>query len=507
MTGSVRRLPPRTWAAGCAGAVAAAACALLLGPSTAPAADHAFGDRELAHRVLDLLPPDAAVGVSVAVLEQGRVRQAAVGTVDGSAPVALSTPFESGSVTKTLTATLLADMAVSGDITLDTTLVQAWPEHDFADGTVAGITVEQLATHTSGLPRVVPGARSAAASAGHQFLGVDPYAFSPDPVASVVGMSGEALEDPGRFGYSNLGYAVLGHTLARVEGTDFSTLLRDRVLEPLGMEEGTAVSAPPPGGALPYRVPPVRVEPWSDPGIAPAGGVWTTSGDMARFLQAAMEAQDPRTELTHAPRAPGSPGSRHDARQGLGWSLWEADGVRVAQHLGMTGGSTAYVAHTDDGRGVAVLANTAGLDLEEVGLRLIGVSPESPGGGPDPVRLVGTGLGVFFGAVMPLLLVLGWLGARGGAPDRLGALAWFGEVVLVWAIALRVGAWDVLPLSLWYAGAGLIGLAAVLAAPRLRGMPWVGGDRPRLRAVFLVVRTAGYAGVLALLPAIALWRF
>ncbi|MFD7324791.1 serine hydrolase [Streptomyces sp. NPDC059875] len=129
-------------------------------------------------------------------------------------------------------------MPDAGRSGLTDTVDGLWPEYTFADPAVAGITVEQLATHTAGLPSFPPdGPEFPLAMAGY-LLGGDGYSVLGDPVRTLTDLSGYGPKPDTEFSYSNLGYAVLGETPAKVDGRDFPTALLERVLAPLEQPAG-----------------------------------------------------------------------------------------------------------------------------------------------------------------------------------------------------------------------------------------------------------------------------
>lgn len=170
-----------------------------------------------------------------------------------------------GSLTKTLTATVLTALAGSGVLALDDPLERFLPA---PGGT--GITLRHLAEHTSGLPRLPEGIR-----------GRDPYAsFDDRALDSVVRrLDTLATAPPGSTEeYSNLGYALLGAALVAATRTPYEELLRRHLLDPLGV---TDVTADPPADVRLCRRglfgQPRR--PWTMTGaILPAGGLWATPG-------------------------------------------------------------------------------------------------------------------------------------------------------------------------------------------------------------------------------------
>src|SRR4051812_42422039 len=100
------------------------------------------------------------------VVAEVRGTEVTVAVDAGADPVDEWTLFEVGSITKTMTATLLATMVVDGTLSLDTTVGHVLAE----PGGASAVTLRQLATHTSGLPRLAPNHQEAKADPA------DPYA-------------------------------------------------------------------------------------------------------------------------------------------------------------------------------------------------------------------------------------------------------------------------------------------------------------------------------------------
>ncbi|MFI0468477.1 serine hydrolase domain-containing protein [Saccharopolyspora sp. 5N102] len=483
-----------------AGAVTAL-LALLAIPWTPPAQNLHSGDVALAERVRQLLPDTGSVGVSVTLSEQGRTRQAALGTLDGSHPLAPDAPFETASVQKLLTAWLLADMVTTGQVALDDTLAELWPGTDFADADLANTTLEQLATHTSGLPSFPVGTDQGLYRALPDYLlGGDAYAHLGDPLAAA------AVTDVGRgagFAYSNLGYAVLGETLAHAAGQDYADLLAERVLRPLGMNHTEIrTSGVPDGAALPHRGPSIPVVPWTGLGYAPVGtGTWTTASDLNRLLQAAMDRGSPVSRLAQLPRAGVADYQAHSGRVGLGWMLWQQDGTEIAWHNGLTSGTRTFVAHTDDGRSVVVMANSTRAPVEHIGFELLGVdAPELAAA--DSVPLVPIVITTLLCSAAPALALSRMLRTgvrRFSRPlDRLAIVAHLLWGSALWLLGLRVGEWSAVPVALWVCGGGLLGAAVLVGLHQWRRVPWARGRRPWLRWVVFAVPTAAAAALLAL---------
>jgi CubicO group peptidase (beta-lactamase class C family) len=181
--------------------------------------------------------------------------------------------------------------------------------------------------------------------------------------------------------YSNFGLALLGQALARQAGVDFETLLRDRILEPLGMAS-TAITLSP---ALTRRLAAGyddhldAVPPWNLNGFAPAGGLHSSANDMLTYLEVASGAKASALSGAIADelrvRRPIWMSTRV---QGLGWNIDHWANGELASHGGATAGFQSF-AGFDRGRrlGVVVLSNSAYV-VEDIGVYALG--------GPRPYK-------------------------------------------------------------------------------------------------------------------------
>jgi len=243
--------------------------------------------------------------------------------------------FEIGSVTKTMTATLLALLEAEGTLRLDDEIGR-W----LSAGPNGGITVRQLATHTSGLPRTAPNLDLSRADPANPWAG---YGFD----QAEEGLR-QAVTDPERpWQYSNLGYQLLALVLERAGGRSFEELITSRLFGPLAMT-GSSVGSDGAGTPLPGHAHGREQRRWDQP--LGAGGVESTIGDLATYVRSCL--RPPPTPLgaaitgAQAPQLPIGDG-RHQA---LAWRVLD-DGIRA--HTGGTGGFSSVVL-VDPGRGRAV---------------------------------------------------------------------------------------------------------------------------------------------------------
>jgi CubicO group peptidase (beta-lactamase class C family) len=144
------------------------------------------------------------------------------------------TKFRIGSITKQFTSMLILQLVAEGKLQLDDTLTKHLP--DYRKDTGDRVTLTHLLNHTSGIPSYT----SLPDFMPHQSR--DPYT-----VAAFVKKfaSGDLEFEPGtKFAYNNSGYYLLGAIIEKVTGKPYAQVLRERILDPLGMKNtGYDVSA------------------------------------------------------------------------------------------------------------------------------------------------------------------------------------------------------------------------------------------------------------------------
>jgi len=323
-------------------------------------------DRDLADSLHGdgALTPGHGGGLVVAVSINGERRILSYGD---AAPDSL---FEIGSITKTLTGTLLAHLVHDGTVQFDEpvrALLPTWsvgpPLRDSVE-----ITLRDLATHHSGLPIMDP----YYAGGDH----VNRYAhYEAANLYWFLTFHGLHKQPPRQpFAYSNLGVGLLGHALDRRVGLSYALLLRRIITEPLRMTDTTITLTPDQqrrfiqGHDAMYQP-----MPRADVGVlVGAGAVISSASDMLTWLEANLAAEQTHTgplaadlAMTHTLQADAGPGEQI----GLGWMFDPAE--RLYHHDGATLGHTAD-AFFDPARGTAaiVLSNVSG--FTSLGARQIG---------------------------------------------------------------------------------------------------------------------------------------
>ena len=306
--------------------------------------------------------------VAGVLLPDGTTRVAGSGD-DNGRPLDGDSVFEIGSITKTFTATLLAVMVHNDEVSLDDPVASLLPEGTSVpsrDG--RQITLEDLATHTSGLPRNPANLDPADPD--------NPYADYTVTQLYDFLASYELTTDPGsHFEYSNVGAALLGHALALRAGIPFEDLVRTRILEPLDMTS-TGITLDPATAQRFVDGHDARgnvTSRFDMPVLAGAGALRSSVNDMLKFAAANL---DPHGDELHqamaAAQEPRMPTDVAAQEIALAWNVDERSGNTIIWHGGATGGFFAYLG-LDPLHNTAsvVLSNSRAKNIDDIGLHLL----------------------------------------------------------------------------------------------------------------------------------------
>lgn len=263
--------------------------------------------------------------------------------------------FQIGSVTKTMTGLLVADAVVRGEISLDASVGSILAD---SAGNCAKVTLLDLVTQHSGLPRLPPNLRV------ENFDRKDPYASYTE--ANLIGAL-RLVDEPTRsYGYSNFGFMLLGLLLARVTDSTYAELVKARVFDTIGMTNAVC-GTPPEQERLPGYDGSSRTPWWTTqlPG-AGTGDIAMGIKDLSQYVVAHLAPPDSMAraiDLSLHEHAEGPP------VMGLGW-LHEGGGH---WHNGGTGGFHSFVAlHGPTRTGIALLANSHDAEaLDKVGFSVL----------------------------------------------------------------------------------------------------------------------------------------
>jgi len=268
------------------------------------------------------------MGVVVGMVKHGERRIFAYGT---ARPASI---FQIGSISKTFTGLLLAQMAVEGKVRLEEPVRELLPAGMVPKPSGREITLLDLAVHHSGLPPMPDNVNRSGVS--------DPaIVFSNYHVTDLnayVARHGVDREANPPFEYSNLGFALLGEALAGRAGLSYPELIAQRITGPLGMRD-TAVVLPPELRQRLIQAYGTRhepVPPWELDAFAPAGAISSTAGDLLTYLEAQVRADSPALRLSQQLRADVAPGTRI----ALAWMYDERTGTYG--HAGAISGYRRY---------------------------------------------------------------------------------------------------------------------------------------------------------------------
>lgn len=353
--------------------------------SPAGAADHFPDDAGLLELIQTRVDDDRAVGIVVGVIEADGTRriQAYGDPGPGRMPLSADTVFEIGSISKVFTGIVLASMAQDGVLAIDDDVQQYVGEGVSipARGDRA-IRFVDIATHHSALPRMPS-----------NFAPADPTNPYADYTVEMMYefLTGLELErDIGaEFEYSNLGMGLLGQVMAEVAGTDYESLVRARILDPLGMnntaiELSETLAAKMAHGHTATGMPTSN---WDIPALAGAGALRSDMDDMLDFIEANIRAARGDTSsavleamaTSHAERA-----NANGMAIGLAWVIRPTASGSIVWHNGGTGGFRTW-AGFDPQQGVgAVVLTNSGHGADDIGFHLI--DPSLPlAAPPEPV--------------------------------------------------------------------------------------------------------------------------
>ena len=314
-------------------------------------------DAEISQLIAARNAPRSGQGIVVGVLGPKGFRITAGGTGPG-AKVDGSTLFEIGSITKVFTALILADMANKGEVSLDDPVAKYLPPgHRMPERNGKQITLRDLSTHRSGLPRMPDDMRPINDPDGPFFD------YTEARLLAFLDRCQLTRDIGSQWEYSNLGVGLLGYVLTRATGTDYETLVRKRITGPLGMND-TLITLPPSHAArLPaafdgYMQP---AKPWSLAVLVGAGGIRSSAADMLTFAKAVIDPASPIAAAVKTTLAVRVPGEAPNVDQALGWEIMRLAADReILLHGGQTGAFRAMLAlEPAKGQAVVAFANSA----------------------------------------------------------------------------------------------------------------------------------------------------
>ncbi|MEO8197223.1 MAG: serine hydrolase [Thermoanaerobaculia bacterium] len=371
-------------------------------PATGPPKPKAAEPIASAERLLAAAFPAAEPGAAVLVKWKGEVvlhRGYGMAQMDFGIPVSPEQVFEIGSVTKQFTAAILLRLAEQGKVALSDPLTQYLPQMTFGGAT---ITLEQLLSHTSGVPN---------------------YTDMPEwiprwredmSLATLLGLFQDKPLDfpPGTmWNYSNSGYILLGAVIEKVTGKTYEEVVESELFAPLGMKDSryghqeeivrgrvAGYMKGPEGWAnAPYLS---LTQPYA------AGSLMSTVDDLARWSDAleAGKVVSPasRDRMFTSAILHGGDQNGIATRYGLGNAMTEVAGRPTHEHGGGIHGFTCDLLRVPgDDLLVVILSNNPLQDTHELAHRVaesvLGVPPKAT---PAELKLSATELDAYTGVYL-----------------------------------------------------------------------------------------------------------
>ncbi|WP_018157183.1 serine hydrolase domain-containing protein [Demetria terragena] len=294
-------------------------------------------------------------GLLAAVAQSGKLLwHSGIGTADlehPGVPHDPNTHVTVASNTKTFTAAMVMQLRDEGKLRLSDPIDQHLPDshHD-------RVTIRHLLSHLTGVQREPVGDVW------------DTLEF-PDRAGLIQGWNAaeRILPEGAYWHYSNLGYAMLGELVARLDHREWAESLQERLLNPLGLKQTGLTGQGVQAGRYyvkPYTDVPVKEPLLSKAAIAPAGGLWSTATDMATwhgFLadpDSSVLSPDTVDEMCQ----PHGFADTEDWRiaYGLGLQLTNSDGrIWVGHTGGLPGSITGFFTHRESATTGLVCMNSS----------------------------------------------------------------------------------------------------------------------------------------------------
>jgi len=316
-------------------------------------------------------------GMAIAVVKDDEVILAqgfGVADIEKETPVTPETIFAIGSSTKAFTATLIGMLVDEGKMDWDDPITEYIPYFTLdieSENETAEVAIRDLLSHRTGFVRM--GLLFASGEIPRE--GVLLAATAAEPWTGFRE----------KFYYSNVMYMAAGVAAGKAAGTDWDTLIANRILEPLGMNStSTSISQAQTDPRLSlgylwdedlqdYEDKPMR----NVDNIAPAGAINSNVLDMAQWLRLLLgrgeyegqrlisEEQLNETWTSHIEIAEG-------VSYGLGWMLHEWEGQPVIEHGGNVQGFSAEVALLPESNlGFVLLTNASVTPLQQQSINMV----------------------------------------------------------------------------------------------------------------------------------------
>lgn len=259
--------------------------------------------------------------------------------------------FEIGSIAKIFTATLLANCIIEGTLKPDDSI----QDHlDLTIGTSEKITFRQLASHTSGLPRLPSNLNLLAVNP------TNPYRdYGENELKEYLKEQIQFNNNPGTtYEYSNLGAGLLGYILTEISGKSYEDMLHNIIFSRYNMTASTTDREKAQDKLVPgLNHKGTETQGWDFNVLVGAGGILSTAEDLSKFALAQFDDSNATLQLTQQSVFTVS----ETMETGLGWHILpNINGNPILWHTGGTGGYSSSIALDKTNKnGVIILSNVS----------------------------------------------------------------------------------------------------------------------------------------------------
>lgn len=337
--------------------------ALLVSLQSLRATEPTQASEVIVKREIELFMQEHSIpGVAVALVFNGKSYLYQFGYADLSSrqPVTANTIFELASLTKVFTSTALALEILRNNMNLNDSVTKYIPQLQSTKNPISQVSLVDLATHTSSLPRVPP---------------QKPQKYTEATLISFLNSWKPTYPIGTKFVYSNLGFGLIGLAISNVEQTNYENMIEKLITKPLQMGS-TFVQVPEylfSYYAQGYDIQ-GRIAPQYELNAWPGGGsLRSSSSDMLKFLEANLGLDGPielikAMELAQA----GYFTVKKNFVMGLGWQRLTSDGLLIIDKNGGVPGFSTYIGLLPQQKiGIVILTNKAKTHVTRKGRQIL----------------------------------------------------------------------------------------------------------------------------------------
>lgn len=309
-----------------------------------------------------------AQSLSVAILRHGQLKRYFYGETSAGSGLTPdeNTQYEIGSITKTFTATLLADLVEKGTIQLDDAIGAYLPDSVAQNESIAAITFKQLANHTAGLPRMpdnynkIPG-----------YSDSQPYeAYDRAALFSALKKLSLPREPDTEYEYSNFGYGLLGELIAIISKKNYIECVTEVITAPLHMTNTSDQIADDVNIAPPHHQG-QQVPMWKFKSLAGAGALKSTVNDLLRYAITQLSMPDNSLQQAMALTRLFTFFVPPTSDIGLAWHMDIYGDITCIWHNGGTAGSSSFMGLIPDEKSAVIVLSNASLSVDQTANEII----------------------------------------------------------------------------------------------------------------------------------------